>query len=176
MNHGDTLYDEYAWIKDKQRKDPVVKKHLMQENLYTEYMMKDTEKLQKTLFKEYLSRIPKEDVSLPTLVDSFFYYWKINKKSQYDQYYRRLNRNGAKEELILDENKLAKGSDFFSLGFISKSPDHNLLAMGIDRYGYERYQLYIKDLTTGEFLDIGEIYADDVSWFLDNKTFYYYTC
>ncbi len=173
VNHGDTLFDEYAWVKDKLRQNSVVKKHLQQENSYTEYMLKDTEKLQKTLFKEYLSRIPKNDTSLPTLVDSFFYYWKIDKKSQYDTYYRRLNRNGAEEELILDENKLAKGSEFFTLGFLSKSPDHNLLAMGIDRYGYERYQLYIKDLSKDEFLDIGEIYADDVSWFTDNKTFYY---
>ncbi len=54
------------------------------------------------------------------------------------------------EEILLDNNKLAEGHDFFSLGAASVSPDGTLLAFSTDTVGDERFLLQVKDLRTGE--------------------------
>ena len=51
--HGDTRIDDYFWLKDK--KNPEVIKHLEAENAYTAAVMKPTEPLQETLYKEFLA-------------------------------------------------------------------------------------------------------------------------
>ena len=70
------------------------------------------------------------------------------------QYAIHCRREGEKgrETVILDENKLAKGQKYFSLGDAEASPDHRLLAYTTDTKGDEDRTLYIKRLDTGELL------------------------
>ena len=71
--HGIEIRDEYSWIhqknilevlKDSSKLNPEVRKHLEEENAYTKFQMKDTEQLQKKLFKEIKGRIKLDDESL----------------------------------------------------------------------------------------------------------------
>ena len=75
--HGISWEDNYAWIhqknilevlKDSSKLNPEVRKYLEEENDYTKFQMKDTEKFQKKLFKEIKGRIKLDDESL-----HFFY-------------------------------------------------------------------------------------------------------
>ena len=50
--HNVKLIDNYAWLKDKTRKDPDVLEYVNSENEYTNKIMKKTGKLQKKLFHE----------------------------------------------------------------------------------------------------------------------------
>ena len=68
--HGIEIRDEFSWVhqnnilevlKDSSKLNPEVKKYLEEENAYTSLQMKDTEKLQKKLFKEIKTRIKLED-------------------------------------------------------------------------------------------------------------------
>ncbi|MFL6163086.1 MAG: S9 family peptidase [Jatrophihabitantaceae bacterium] len=64
----------------------------------------------------------------------------------------------ADEQVLLDGNRVAAASEFFSIGTYNVSPDGNLLAYSVDLTGDERYTLRIKDLTSGE--DLPDAIAD----------------
>ena len=48
--------------------------------------------------------------------------------------------------VVLDENVLADGHDYFALGGFEVTPDHRLLAYSVDFNGGERYTLRFRDL------------------------------
>jgi hypothetical protein len=54
--------------------------------------------------------------------------------------------------LLLDENQLAEGLEYFRLGAASISQNQRYLAFSTDTNGSERYTARIKDLQTGELL------------------------
>src|SRR5262245_61499759 len=70
--HGDRREDDYAWMRDKS--DPAVAAYLEQENAYAASVMKPTEALQESLYKEMLSHIKETDLSVPYRDGGYFYY------------------------------------------------------------------------------------------------------
>ena len=71
---------------------------------------------------------------------------------------------------------MAEGKDYFSLGAYSLSTNHQLMAYSVDFNGSEKYDIYVKDLTTGELLSdkISET-SGRIVWANNNQTFYYTT-
>ena len=61
--HGDTLVDNYFWLREKS--NPAVISHLEAENAYTDATMKPTEPLQAKLYNEILSHIKQTDENVP---------------------------------------------------------------------------------------------------------------
>ena len=53
---------------------------------------------------------------------------------------------GGEEQVLLDENALAEGSDYFAVGSAAVSHDHRWLAYGTDRAGDEKYELRFRPL------------------------------
>ena len=90
-------------------------------------------------------RFPKKD-------GDWFYWAKFEEGMQYKQHYRK-PVSGGEDQLILDENMLAKGKEYFRLGAMSVSPDGKLLAYSVDDNGSERFEARIKNLETGKMLD-----------------------
>ena len=90
--HGFELKDEFSWVhqkniltvlKDSSKLNPEVRKYIEQENAYTKFNLKDTEKLQKKLFLEIKGRIKLDDESLP-YKDKFYEYWtRTTKENNY---------------------------------------------------------------------------------------------
>jgi oligopeptidase B len=80
----------------------------------------------------------------------------------------------APEEVILDGNELAKGHDYFDLGYVERSPDENLLAYAADFDGSELHELRFRELTTGRDLDdiVRGVYYGS-AWTADSKSFLY---
>jgi oligopeptidase B len=80
----------------------------------------------------------------------------------------------GQEEVLLDGNELAKGHQYFELGFAESSPDQNLLAYASDFTGAELFEVRFRDLTTGRDLDdvLHGVYYG-AAWAGDNRTFFY---
>lgn len=173
--HDRMLIDNYAWLKDKTRKDQEVLQFLQKENDITQQFMKDTENLQNLLYDEYISRLARDESSVPVKIDNYFYYNRIEADKDYKIHCRRKNEPDASEEIYLDENELAQDYDFFHLYELEISPDHNLLAYTIDTTGFENYSLYIKDLRQNNIIETFHIPIDDVVWTEDNETIFYST-
>lgn len=172
--HGDHREDYYFWLRNQE--DPEVIKHIEAENKYLEDSLKHTETLQSDLFKELKARIKEDDASPPTKDGEYWYYRRYEKGQQYPLYCRRKGSADGPEEVILDQNKVAKGLNFCSLGFLASSPDHKHLAYGIDDSGNENYKVYIKNLESGDISDIGvDNCASSLVWCHDSATILY-TC
>ncbi len=169
--NGDTRTDPYFWMRD--RDDPEVLGYLEAENAFTARRMKATKALQKTLVREIRSRIKETDLDVPVVIDDYSYYSRTVRGKQYAIHCRRPARGKGREQILLDENVLAKGQAFFSLGLLRISPDHRLLAYSVDTKGNERYTLRVLDLATGRTKRDRLQPVDAVAWSADCKSFLY---
>ena len=169
--HGHRLADDYAWLREKT--SPEVIAFLEQENAYTRAVMKPTEELQATLYKEMISHIKETDVSVPFRDGAYFYYSRTEQGAQYPIYCRKHGSLDASEEIMLDMNQLAVGESFMALGALTVSDDGNLLAYTTDTTGFRQYTLHIKDLRTGEVLADQAQRVGSVVWTADNRTIFY---
>jgi oligopeptidase B len=171
--HGETLVDEYFWLREKT--NPSVLAHLQAENAYAESVMKPTAGVQEKLYNEMLSHIKQTDSNVPYRWGNHFYYSRTEEGKQYPIYCRRKGSLDAAEEVVLDQNELAKGQKFMSVDMFVPSDDGNLLAYTTDNTGYRQYTLQIKDLRTGQIFPERIERVNGVVWATDNKTFFYVT-
>jgi len=175
--HGDTVSDPYYWMNDYFKKGPDSSKvvaYLEAENKYTEEMMKDTEPFQDLLFKEMKGRVKETDESVPYLKNGYYYYQRTEEGKQYYKLCRKKGNLEAKEEILLDVDKMAEGFAYYALGGASVSPDNKLLAYAVDTVSRREYVIQIKNLETGELLPDKIIRTSGSSvWASDNKTIFY---
>lgn len=178
--HGQTRVDDYYWMRDRQ--DPEVLKYLHAENDYLEEVLGHTRPLQETLFAEMKGRMQETDSTAPEKQGQYFYYTRTESGKQYPVYCRRKDSLEGPEELLLDQNLLAEGRSFCSIGAFSVSPDGTRLAYSLDVEGAEVYTIYIKDLTNQviytEAIEntFSSVYVrTGVEWANDNQTIFYLT-
>ena len=175
--HGDTRIDNYYWMNDYFKKGPDSTKvvdYLEAENAYYDTMMSGTKALQENLYNEMKARIKEKDESVPVFKNGYFYYSRVVEGKDYFVYCRKKGSLQAAEEVLLDVNAMAEGHNYFSATGFDVSMDNKLLAYGIDILSRRQYDIYIKNLETGE------IYKDkipnnegDPVWANDNLTFFY---
>ena len=171
--HGYTLKDDYFWLREK--KNPEVIKYLEDENAYTEEVMRPTKEFQDALYKEMLGHIKQTDLSVPSRIGDYYYYSRTEEGKQYPYQCRKKGSLEAKEEVLLDLNKLAEGHTYLGLGGFRVSDDGNLLAYSTDTNGYRQYTLHVKDLRTGQTLKENIERTGSIVWANDNKTLFYTT-
>ena len=181
--HGDTRIDNYYWMRltdeQKNAKDPDqqtqdVVEYIDQENQYTQSNLSHTRKLQNTIFDEMVSRIKKDDESVPYLKNGYYYYSRYEKDKEYRIHCRKKGSLDANEEILLDENILAEGYDYFSIGGMSISPNNKWLAFGVDTVSRRVYEIRFKNLESGDILDETiENSTGGVAWANDNETVFY---
>ncbi len=176
--HGETLADDYAWMRNKSL--PELLTHLEAENAWTAQAMEDTEELQTTLYREMLSHIKETDESVPYPQRQWYYYSRTVKGLQYPIHCRRLARDGSYDEaqpevVLLDVNFLAAGQPFMAVGAMSLSPDDNLLAYSTDNTGFRQYTLHLRDLRTGLDLPDTAERTGSLAWAADSCTLFYTT-
>lgn len=170
--HGDERLDNYFWLRDCH--DPKVIAYLNAENTYTEAMMQHTEPLQTNLYNEMLARIKETDLSVPYQQGNYYYYSRTESGKSYPIHCRKKGNLDADEEILLDQNELAQGYEYFSLGTFKVSPNHQILAYSIDTSGSEQYTLFLLDLTTKQLYKetITDTYFS-LAWGNDNCTIFY---
>jgi len=168
--HGAKLSDDFFWMRDK--KNPEVIAYLEAENAYTDAMTKGTAELQERLYKEMLSRIKETDTNVPWPLGGYLYYTRTEQGKQYAVWARRKGSMEAPEQVLLDLNEMAKGHTFMAVGDFDVTRDTNLLAYSTDETGYREYNLYVKDLRTGESKKVaGRV--SSAAWAGDDKTLFY---
>lgn len=154
VRHGVTMTDDYHWLKDQgypKIDDQPVLDYLNAENAYFDAVMKPHAALTERLFQEMRGRIKEADASVPQKDGDYLYWVEYEEGAEYKKYYRRPVAGGDKQ-LILDEVALAAGKDYFRLGAMAVSPNGKLLAFSVDDNGSERFEVRIRDLTTGAML------------------------
>ncbi len=170
--HGEVRIDEYHWLRE--RGTPQVIAHLEAENRHTAGKMKHTEALQASLFEEMKGRIQETDSTVPVKHGGYYYYSRTVEGLQYPIHCRKKGSLETEEEILIDENELAEGHEYFQLAAYDPSPDHSLVAYSVDTSGSEKYALYVKDLTTGELLPdrLVDVTAG-FEWAEDDQTLFY---
>ena len=181
--HGDTRVDDYYWMrltdeqksaKEKDSHTQEVVDYIDAENDYTESRLKHTKKFQDKLFDEIVDRIKKDDESVPYLDNGYFYYTRYEKGKEYAIHCRKKESLDGEEEILLDENVLAKGHDYFAVGGMDVSPDNQRMSYGVDLVSRRIYTIYFKNLVTGEVLEQTiPNSTGSVAWANDNKTVFY---
>jgi len=170
--HGITIEDPYDWLYDKSYPvvdDQEVLAHVKAENAYFEAHMAAQAPFTEALFTEMRARIKEDDSTVPQKDGDYIYWSEFEEGAQYRKHYRAPAvgdmADAAKAELLIDENQLAEGLEYFRLGAASISQNGRYLAYSTDTNGSERYTARIKDLQTGEHLpDVLENLRGDLVW------------
>jgi oligopeptidase B len=177
--HGEKVNDPWFWLREKESPDVV--NYLQAENAYTEALAQDLKPFSEVLYKEFLSHIKQTDMDVPTRIGRFYYYARTSEGEQYPVHCRKAAASDlsfddkAHEEVLLDQNALAKGLKFLSVGDFCISNDGTRMLYTTDVTGFRQYRLYSKDLATGK--TEGPL-ADRVStfdWASDSATAFYVT-
>ncbi|HEX4126354.1 MAG TPA: S9 family peptidase [Acidimicrobiales bacterium] len=155
--HDDDRDDPWFWLRE--REDPEVLAYLEAENAYTEEATAPLAAFRTRLFEEMKARIKETDMSVPTRRGPWWYYSRTEEGKDYGIHCRRPARGlqelppagepGEEEQVLLDENVLAAGSDYFAVGSAAVSHDHRWLAYSTDRQGNEKYELQFRPLDAG---------------------------
>jgi oligopeptidase B len=183
LRHGDDVrVDEWYWLREKD--DPAVRAHLEAENAYTAAVLAHLEPQRQRLFEEIKRRVVETDVGAPVRRGPFQYFARTVEGRQYPLHCRRPaeapppepgEEPGAVggEELLLDENALARPGEYFALRGLAVSPGHGLLAYAVDRSGGERAQLRFRDLDArGDLPDVVDDTYYGLAW-ADDRTILY---
>lgn len=175
--HGDIRTDDYYWLNEYFKQGPDSSKvldYLKAENAYCDTMLSGTKALQEKLYNEMKARIKEKDESVPAFSNGYYYYTRMEEGKEYFLYCRKKGDLNAKEEVLLDVNKMAEGHEYFSATGFDVSPDNKLLAYGIDDVSRRQYKIFVKNLETGEILsDVITNTSGDPVWAGDNKTIFY---
>jgi oligopeptidase B len=170
--HGHTRIDNYYWLKE--REDPKVIAYLNAENAYLDAKTAHTKPLQEDLFKEIVARFAQTDMSVPFRYKGYWYITRYEEGQEYAIYSRKKESLEAPEEIMLNENDMAKGHAYYKIGGRSVSPDNKWMAYGVDTVSRRIYTIYFKNLETGEILEENlENTTGSCTWANDNKTVFY---
>jgi oligopeptidase B len=170
--HNDVRIDNYYWLNERDNPDVVA--YLEAENAYTDAVMAHTRDLQEVLFEEIKGRIKQNDESVPYKLDDYYYYTRFEDGKEYPIYCRKRESLDADEEIMIDVNVLAAGSEFCRVRGNEVSAKQNILAYAIDTVGRRIYTIKFKNLDTGETLtDEIPAVAGGMAWANDNRTLFY---
>ena len=182
--HNIEWEDNYSWIhqknilevlRDKSKLDPEVKKYLEEENDYAEHHLKDTKKLQKSLFNEIKGRIKLDDESLPFKDHTYEYWTKTTEKGNYSiKLRKKIGTNIVEEIWNGDKEKEKLKTEYFGVGDLEVSNNDKYLGYSVDLKGSEYYTIYIRDIKTNKIIskEITES-SGGITFSLDDKYIFY---
>ena len=171
--HGDTRVDNYYWLRDDTRAKPAVIDYLQQENAYGRQVMSSQRSLQDRVLKEIVDRIPPREVSAPYIKNGYRYRQVFEPGREY-ALYQRQKLGEESWSLLIDENKRAARSEFYTLGGLNVAPDNNLLAVTEDFLSRRQYGLRIRHLENETWLpEVIEDVSPGVVWANDSRSLYY---
>lgn len=187
---GDVRVDPWFWLRE--RDEPEVLAHLEAENAYTRAALAHLSDLRGELYDEIVSRVQESDASAPVRRGALEYFTRTVEGLQYGVHCRRPAGSDALpdplatpgdplgEVVVLDENALADGHEYFAVGDLVIDPAQEVAAYSVDTSGGERYDLAFRRLPSEEGqtpgVDIGDVVPDvyyGVAWANDGATVFY---
>ena len=170
--HGDVRIDDYYWLNNPE--DEKVIDYLKDENKYYEAMTAHTKKFKEDLFEEMKARIKEDDESVPYKLNGYYYITRYETGKDYPIYTRKKGSLDATEEILFDVNEMAKGHSYYNLSGLNVSEDNNLVSFGVDTLSRRKYDIFIKNLKTGEiYPERIPLTTGSATWGSDNKTLFY---
>jgi len=174
--HGDTRTDDYYWLRDDTRSDQDVLDYLHQENDYGRDVMASQQALQDRLLKEIVDRLPQREVSASYTRNGYRYRHVYEPGCEYAIYQRQsvLSSEWDEWQVLLDANKRAAHSEFYTLGGLAVSPDNKIMALAEDYLSRRQYGLRFRNLETGNWYpEMLDNVTPDFVWINDSETLYY---
>ncbi|MSO13366.1 S9 family peptidase [Rickettsiales endosymbiont of Trichoplax sp. H2] len=176
-NFNDEKIDFYSWLRDENYpkvNNNEILDYLKFENNYSKYELSRYSDLIDKIYNEVKDRINEEDETVPIKIDDYYYYSYISKDMDYWVHSRKYKSLENKEEILIDENKLAQDHDYCNVKGIKISPDHKLIAYAVDYKGNEEYEIKVKNIKQDKLLNdyIPNTFGELV-WHENNKGFFY---
>ncbi len=160
--HNISWEDNYSWVhqenilevlKDGSKLLPEVREYLNEENKYTDFQLKDTSEIQKTLFKEIKGRIKLEDESLKYKDKAYEYWTKTTEKGNYSiKLRKKIGTENIEEIWNGDLEKKKLNTNYFGVGDLEVSYNDKYLAYSLDVKGSEYFTIYVRDIKTNTFV------------------------
>jgi oligopeptidase B len=183
-HNEDVRVDPWFWLRE--RDNPAVRAYLEAENAYTQAALAHLADLRDRLYAEIVGRVRQTDASAPVRRGEFEYFVRTIEGRQYDVHCRRPAGTPTPpdpdappdqtpgETIVLDENELARGHEYFVVGDLEPSPGQAIAAYTTDTTGGERYTLRFRTLDTGTDLDdvVPDVYYG-LAWADDDRTIFY---
>lgn len=171
--HGVTRTDDYYWMRDDSRTDDAILAHLELENNYLETVLAPLKSNREALYEELVSRIEKDDSTVPVLDNGYWYYTSYSGENEYPVYLRKPTLD-ANPLVLLDANVMSKEHDYFSIGSYAVSENNALMAYSEDTLSRRIYTIYVKDIKRDVMLnDVLEGTSGNVVWANDNTHLFY---
>ncbi|HFQ7039641.1 TPA: oligopeptidase B [Escherichia coli] len=174
--HGDTRIDNYYWLRDDTRSQPEVLDYLQQENSYGHRVMASQQALQDRILKEIIDRIPQREVSAPYIKNGYRYRHIYEPGCEYAIYQRQsaFSEEWDEWETLLDANKRAAHSEFYSMGGMAITPDNTIMALAEDFLSRRQCGIRFRNLETGNWYpELLDNVDPSFVWANDSWTFYY---
>lgn len=159
--HNIKRLDEFSWVKadnwQEVLKNPEtlpdeIRNYLEAENEYVDELLKPVKGLAKELLEEMKAQVPDEDKQVP-VPDGDFLYWQEFSQGQEHPCFFYQQKNG-KKTMLLNADETAKKHTFFRLGEVCHCDNHSYLGWSADISGGEFYDINIRDIKSGEDIDI----------------------
>ena len=182
--HNTSWEDNYSWVhqknilevlKDGSKLLPEVRDYLNEENKYTDFQLKDTSEIQKTLFKEIKGRIKLEDESLKYKDKAYEYWTKTTEKGNYSiKLRKKIGTENIEEIWNGDLEKKKLNTNYFGIGDLEVSYNDKYLAYSLDVKGSEYFTIYVRDIKTNTFVteEIKDT-SGSIMFSLDDKFIFY---
>ncbi len=175
--HGQRDVDNYAWMRDHDA--PAMREYLAAERRYYDAQAAPLAPLTDQLFREAAGRMPAAaDDSVGWTLRGYRYWHRTPAGADNRQLLRaRLQRgehSRAREQLLLDENRLGARTGYVEIGVAEVSPDSRILAWSADTSGAEIYRLAFTEIETGRALpDVIDRSYPGGAWSADSAYFFY---
>ena len=182
--HNISWEDNYSWVhqenilevlKDGSKLLPEVREYLNDENKYTDFQLKDTSEIQKTLFKEIKGRIKLDDESLKYKDKAYEYWTKTTEKGNYSiKLRKKIGTENIEEIWNGDLEKKKLNTNYFGVGDLEVSYNDKYLAYSLDVKGSEYFTIYVRDIKTNTFVteEIKDT-SGSIMFSLDDKFIFY---
>ena len=182
--HNINWEDNYSWVhqenilevlKDANKLLPEVREYLIQENKYTDFQLKDTSQIQKTLFEEIKGRIKLDDESLKYKDKNYEYWTKTTVKGNYSiKLRKRIGTDHIEEIWNGDEEKKKLNTNYFGIGDLEVSFNDKYLAYSLDTKGSEYFTIHVRDIETNTLVtEKIEDTSGSIMFSLDDKFIFY---
>jgi len=182
--HSVTWEDNYSWIhqknilevlKDSNKLDINVRKYLEEENLFTDFHLKNTKQIQKDLFNEIKGRIKLDDESLPYKDYKYEYWNKTTSQGNYSiKLRKKIGSNNIEEIWNGDKEKKKLNTEYFGIGDLEVSFNDKFLGYSLDVKGSEYYTIYIRNISNKKLItEKIEDTSGGITFSLDDKYIFY---
>ena len=170
--------DDYYWLRDDTRKNPEMLAYLNAENAWFAQYSAHYKALEDKLFEEVKGRIKQDDSTVPAKKGDWWYYTRFVEGKEYPVVARRKSgatySEAAPEVVLLDENQLATGHDFYQVGGMDVSASQKMMAYAEDTVGRRQYTIRFRNLETGEtYADTVPNVSGDMAWASDDRSLFY---